>query len=342
MSTATKKSSSTLLIVLAFAIVYLVWGSTYFFIGKAVQEIPPFIMGAVRFIIAGAFMLAWCIIKKEKLWDWQQVKPAAISGLLLLLVGNGGVIWAEKTLPSSLVAIIISSAPLWFVLLDKPKWKENFTNRNTLVGLFVGFIGVLLLFGEQASKTLGTPGKSAEVITLLVVIIGCMSWAGGSLYSKYKATGSATVNTTWQMLAAGAAFLLISFMTNEWGSFNAGAVSTGAWLSLVYLILMGSLVAYSAYVWLLKTVSATQVSTYAYVNPVVAVLLGVFFASEQISWMQIVGLAIILGSVLLINLAKYRKEKAIAKNPDKPAVNPSNSQRGGTTKMIVPATGATK
>jgi len=308
-SNTTTRQASTLMVVIAFATVYLVWGSTYFFIQKAVHDIPPFIMGTLRFAAAGLLLLLWCIYKKEKLWDLQQIKTASLSGFLLLFIGNGAVIWAEQKLPSSLVAVLVSAAPLWFVLLDKPKWKENLTSKNIIVGLIVGFIGVILLFSEKVSEAVSSSGSAAQVLGLLILIIGSMSWAGGSLYSKYKGTGSAIVNTMWQMLAASVAFLVVGLVNNEWQGFQWQTVSTSAWLSVVYLITMGSLAGYSAYVWLLQVRPATQVSTYAYVNPVVAVLLGVFLANEHMSLIQLTGLAVILTSVLLINLAKQRKEK---------------------------------
>ena len=141
-----------------------------------------------------------------------------------------------------------------------------------------------------------------------------MSWAGGSLYSKYHSSGSTTVSSAWQMLAAGTAFLLGSFVLREWNGFEWQSVSQGSWFSLVYLIILGSLAAYSAYVWLLKVRSAAQVSTYAYVNPVIAVLLGVLFAGEHMSLLQVSGLVVILVSVLLINLTKYRNEQKRVKN----------------------------
>jgi drug/metabolite transporter (DMT)-like permease len=308
MSIDAKKHASPLMVVIAFATVYLVWGSTYFFIQRAVATIPPFLLGAIRFIIAGSVLLGWCAIKGEKVFNWSVIKPAAVGGLLMLFVGNGAVIWAELSLPSSLVAVLVSSAPLWFVVLDKPKWKENLTSRPTVTGLIVGFIGVILLFSEQTTKALGT-GNAYQVIGLIVLIIGAMSWAGGSLYSKYKSTSaSATVNSAWQMLAAGVVFIPASFFNKEWSTFNVHTVTASSWFALIYLITMGSLAAYSAYVWLLQVRPATQVSTYAYVNPVVAVLLGVIFAGEHMSILQIAGLAVILLSVLLINLAKYRKE----------------------------------
>lgn len=320
-----KRSASSAMVVIAFATVYLVWGSTYFFIQRAVEHIPPFILGAFRFIVAGSLLLGWCAYKGEKLFNWSHIKPSLVSGLLMLFVGNGAVIWAEQSLASSLVAVLVSSAPIWFVVLDKPKWKDNLTSRPTILGLIVGFIGVILLFSEQASKALGA-GNNLQVIGLVVLIIGAMAWAGGSLYSKYnsKAT-SASVNTAWQMLAAGIAFIPASFISNEWSTFHFASVTTGSWLSLLYLITMGSLAGFSAYVWLLQVRSATQVSTYAYVNPVVAVLLGVLFAGEQMTILQLAGLAVILLSVLLINLAKYRSEK---KSLDNNAAEPIKNNIG--------------
>jgi drug/metabolite transporter (DMT)-like permease len=277
-------------------------------------------MGALRFFIAGLLLLAWCIYKKEALWNPRQFKTAAITGVLLLFVGNGAVIWAEQNLASSLVAVLVSAAPLWFVLLDIPKWKENFKSQPTIIGLIVGFTGVILLFSERVAAALSTSQSLVQVGGLIVLILGSVSWAGGSLYSKYKGSGSPIVNTMWQLLAAGVVFGITSLVLNEGKNFHWQSVSMGAWLSVVYLITMGSLAAYSAYVWLLQVRPATQVSTYAYVNPVVAVLLGVFFAGEHMTLLQLTGLAVILTSVLLINLAKQKKEKKLQTMKSTPEV----------------------
>jgi drug/metabolite transporter (DMT)-like permease len=318
-----KKPASTLMVVLAFATVYIVWGSTYFFIQKAVHGFPPLLMGALRFLIAGIVLMGWCIIKGEKIFVWNNVKHAVISGLLLLFIGNGVVIWVEQVLPSGMVAIMVSSSPIWFVLLDKPKWSENFRSKATLIGLAIGFVGVIILFGEKLSSAFSSAGHRAELGYLGLMVIGTMSWAAGSLYSKYKSTGgSAPVNTAWQMLSAGLAFIPGVLIRGELQQVQWQQIPSSAWLSLFYLVFMGSIVAFSAYVWLLQVRPATQVSTYAYVNPVVAVLLGIFLANEHISGLQILGLVIILGSVLLINLAKYRKEHS-AKQEN---TNPQSSQ----------------
>jgi drug/metabolite transporter (DMT)-like permease len=310
---AAKKNTSAL-VVIAFAIVYLVWGSTYFFIQQAIQHIPALFMGFLRFTAAGFLLLLWCFIKGENIWQWNQIKHAAIGGILMLFVGNGAVIWAEQTLPSSLVAVLVSAAPLWFVLLDKQKWSINFKSRETVIGIIIGFIGIVMLFSESIGTALSANTGLFQIISLMLLIIGSICWSGGSLYAKYKSTGSTTVNTAWQMFAAGIVFLPGSFLTHELNGFHWQTVTTGSWMSLFYLIIFGSLAAYSAYVWLLQVRPATQVSTYAYVNPVVAVLLGVFFAGEKLNVLQLAGLAIILLSVLLINISKYRKQQKAQTN----------------------------
>lgn len=310
MAIMSQKSASPLLVVLAFATVYIVWGSTYFFIRMSEQGgMPPFLLGAVRFTTAGALLMGWCIIKGEKIFVKRDIINAAVTGLLLLLVGNGIVIWAEKTLPSAMVAIMVSSAPIWFVLLDKPNWAVNLKNKSTIIGLIIGFAGVILLFSEQL-QVMFTGGGASMLPWMLLLLLGSMSWSYGSLYAKHRpSTGSASVSTAWQMLVAGIAYLPVSLFHGEFSGLNLADIQLSGWLSVLYLILFGSIAAYNAYVWLLQVRPATQVSTYAYVNPVIAVILGVVFARENISVIQLTGLFVILASVLLINLAKYRKEK---------------------------------
>jgi len=310
MHSKSTKPASPLMVIIAFATFYIVWGSTYFFLRVALQGFPPMLLGAVRFLTAGSLLLAWCVAKGEKAFVKKNVLHASVSGVLLLFVAMGTVIWSEQTLPSAMVAILVSAAPIWFVLLDYPKWKENLRSKWTIAGLLIGFGGVILLFGEQILKAFKVPGVQANIWGMGLLVLGSMAWSGGSLYSKYKASGvSGSVNATWQMLAAGAVFITVSLIRGEVQHTDWHSIPTNAWLAMGYLIVFGSLAAFSAYVWLLQVRPATQVSTYAYVNPVIAVILGVFFGHEDISLLQIIGLVIILGSVLLINLAKYQKEK---------------------------------
>ncbi len=330
MQSARKEVSSSRasagMIFTAFAILYIVWGSTYFFIAMGIKTIPPMIMGAMRFVAAGVLMMVWGLINRENLFNWKQIKHSVITGFFLLFIGTGAVIWAEQSMASSLVAVLIASQAIWMVLIDKRNWRANFTNRNTVIGLIIGFIGVLLLFRDSATKSIATAGGVASIIGFLILLIGMFSWAGGSIYTKYTATGSSTVNSAWQMFAAGIFFIPASFINNEWSSFNWSAVTSESWLAVLYLITMGSLAGFSAYIFLLRVKPVAQVSTHVYVNPVVAVLLGVFFAGEKMTVLQIAGLAIILTSVLLINLSKYRKtvnvveEKELAKPEIKLAI----------------------
>ncbi|MEO6329338.1 MAG: EamA family transporter [Ginsengibacter sp.] len=307
-----KKAASQIMVIVAFAVVYIVWGSTYFFIQRAEEGFPAMMLGAIRFIVAGVIMLMWSWLKGEKLFILKDIKNAAISGVLMLGIGTGVVIWVEQYLPSSIVAIILSSSPVWFVVLDKPKWRENFSNSTTIAGIIIGFAGVVLLFSEKITKSFTAGNNQSDLGSFALIIVGAVAWSAGSLYSKYKgATSAATVNVGWQMLAAGLAFLPGTILHGELHSFQWQNISSAAWLSLFYLIFFGSLAGFSAYVWLLQVKSATQVSTHAYVNPLVAVLLGVFFANESVSLLQIIGLVIILASVLLISISKYRKNKRI-------------------------------
>jgi len=194
MSIAKKNETSGLMVWLAFATVYIVWGSTYFFIQMAVHGLPPFMLGAIRFFAAAIIMLLWCIAGRQNIFRWSQIRPAIVSGLLLLFIGNGAVIWVEQFLPSALVAILVSSAPLWFVLLDRPMWSENLRSKSTIAGLLVGFGGVILLFYENIIRAFSESGNAREIGGMALLVIGAMSWAGGSLYSKYYSKGSSAGN----------------------------------------------------------------------------------------------------------------------------------------------------
>ncbi|HET6255565.1 MAG TPA: EamA family transporter [Puia sp.] len=316
MSSATGQAPSAMKVGAAFAIVYLAWGGTYFFIRLSVEHIPPMLVGALRYVIAGLLMLLWCVLTKEKIFSWRVIKPATVSGLLLLVGGNGLLIWAEQYIPSSLAAILLASGPIWFVILDRSKWRENFRSKATIAGLLVGSAGVLMLFGQKLRGEAGQGGGgSREMAALAMLVVASISWAAGSLYSKYKTVGNSnSVNAGWQMMIAGIAFVICSAVSGEFRHFRLQEIPLSAWLSVAYLVTLGSLLGYSAFTWLLQVRPATQVSTHAYVNPVVAVLLGVIFAGERLSLLQLVGLIIILLSVLLINLAKYRAAVGARRN----------------------------
>ncbi|GAB3699352.1 EamA family transporter [Spirosoma flavus] len=326
MSQNTTKNASPLLVAGAFAIVYIVWGSTYFFIQIAVKDFPPLLLGALRFFAAGVIMLIWAFFKGERLLNKTEIITSAVVGILLLVVGNGIVIWAEQTIPSALVAILVSSSPIWFVLLDKSNWGVNFKSKSTLIGLGVGFVGVVLLFGEQVNSMLAEKADQSKLVGMLLLMLGAMAWPAGSLYSKYHPTKEApTAGVGWQMIIASLVFLPGSLLMHEFDTIQWSQIAPQAWLAMAYLVLFGSVIAYTAYVWLLQVRPATQVSTYAYVNPVIALTLGMAFAHETISILQIIGLVVILSSVLLINLSKYRSVKE-GKSP-KPIASVATSRK---------------
>ncbi len=306
-----KPTAPLYLVITAFAIVYIVWGSTYFFIQASLEGFPPFMLGAVRFSLSGILLLSWCAIKKEKLFEKKQLINAFVTGNLLLFLANGSIIWAEEVLPSSFVAVLASAVPIWFILLDGKNRSANLSNAKIVIGVVTGFAGVILLFSQKLMSGLAASDSNLQIISMLVIIVGNISWAAGSLYSKYHSGGSVMVGAAWQMLAAAFSFLILTFFSGEFHDFRLSGVPVSAWLSVIYLVTMGSLAGYSAYIWLLTVRPATQVSTNAYVNPVVAVLLGVFFGGEFISSLQLLGLAMILSSVFIINSDKY-KRKALA------------------------------
>ncbi|HQW85626.1 MAG TPA: EamA family transporter [Flavobacteriales bacterium] len=294
-------------VVLAFAAIYIIWGSTYFFIREALTGFPPMLLGGLRFAAAGLLMLGWCAITGQDIRPGRALGLAALVGFLLLFVGNGVVVWVERTLPSSVVAILIAVAPLSFVLLDRPQWSVNLRSPSVLLGVIGGFAGVWLLFSGRLAAQVSADAWAEERTALVWMVLAITAWPAGSLLAKYRPSPlPAAVNTAWQMLSGAAAFLLAATARGEWGGVQWQAVPLRAWGAMAYLVVLGSLVGFSAYVWLLTVRPAAQVSTYAYVNPVVAVLFGVLLGEERLGWRELAGLGIILTGVLLINLARYR------------------------------------
>jgi len=302
---ATPQSASKTGVIAAFAAIYVVWGSTYLGIFYALESFPPFLLAAFRFIVAGLLLLGWSFLQGERLPPMSSVGRITLAGLLMLYLGNGAVTWVEQYLPSGLAAIVVATVPLWFVLLDRRQWSYYFSNGGIIAGLLIGFAGVLVLFaGKESTGIFNTPVK---LVSLGVLVCGTIGWAVGSLYTKYQQMqGSITMRAGLQMLAAGFAFLVTAALTKECRSFAFSAVTTRSLLALVYLIIFGSLIGYLAYIWLLRVRPASLVGTYAYVNPVVAVFLGWAFAGESISLQQMIGLGIIIGGLLLVNLYKEK------------------------------------
>lgn len=302
----TSKIPSKTLVIAAFAAIYIIWGSTYLGILYAIKTIPPFFMAGTRFLVAGLLLLIWCLVKGEKIPAIASVLKIAFSGVLMLYIGNGAVTWVEQYLPSGLAAIIVATVPLWFVLLDKRQWSFYFSNRLIILGLLIGFAGVVLLFSGKGAANLFT--DKMRFISLLVLLAGTIAWTAGSLYAKYKnMEGSTMMKVAIQMTAAGMAHFITAFLFKEQDDFVLSQVTTTSLAAMLYLIIFGSLIGYLAYMWLLSVKPASLVGTYAYVNPVVAVFLGWLFVKEAISLPQLIGLGIIIAGLLLINLSKEKK-----------------------------------
>lgn len=293
-------------ILVAYFLIYFVWGSTYYFIGVALRGLPPFLLGALRFTAAGLLLLLVCRAKGEKVFDRALVKASAVSGIVLLFIDMAVVMLAQQYITSSLVAILVSSTAIWITALDFPMWKFNFKTPRILVGIAAGFVGVALLYAEQVQfDGLESQGRYG----VLIILLGCISWALGTIYTKYRTPTGKSVyafsGSAWQMIFAGAAFWTCSLITGDVHT-DLSTVTTGVWLSLSYLIVFGSILAYTAYIWLLKVRPATEVATHAYVNPFVAMLLGYFLGRENITLIQILGLLVIVTSVMLVNKAGKR------------------------------------
>lgn len=293
-------------VVIAYFLIYVVWGSTYYFIGVCLRDMPPFVLGAVRFITAGGLLLALCGLRGEQLFKPKLILKSAVSGIILLFIDQAVIMFAQRFVSSSLVAIIASSTAVWIMLLDVPMWRHNFKSLSTVMGVAFGVVGVGLLYVEQLLAD-GRTGANAEYGVLLLVG-GCISWACGTLYSKYRCSAEedsgGLAGAAWQMVSAGAVFALCACMTGSFAEVDVRSVSTTTWLSLAYLITFGSLMAYTAYVWLLKVRPATEVATHAYVNPVVAVAIGAGIGGEEVTAVQMAGLAVILLSVMSVNKRK--------------------------------------
>ena len=284
----------------ALGAVYLIWGSTYLAIRFAIETMPPFLMGGLRFLIAGAVLFAIRRLLGDRPPSKTEWRSAGVVGLFLLTGGNGCVVFAEQWVPSSLTALLLASTPLWIVLLD---WLRPGGHRPTgraLLGVLVGFGGVALLIGP--GELAG--GGQRELVGALIVVLGALLWAAGSLYGRGAALPSSPLlGTSMEMLIGGAGLLILGTLAGQWNQFNPAAFSTKSSAAFIYLIVFGAWIAFSAYVWLLKNAPTPLVATYAYVNPVVAIVLGSLLAGEAVTPRTVLAAAVILGAVVLTTSA---------------------------------------
>ena len=290
---------SKTLILLAFAVIYVVWGSTYLAIALVVETIPPFLSAALRFLIAGILLMGFLALRRTPLPTAAQWWHALVSGLLLSVGGNGLVVWAEQSISSGLAALLVALTPVWFALLDWLRPAGKRPHLKTVIGIVIGFAGVVLLVtGRTASDS-----HSTSLWATLAVIVAGVLWAAGSLYSKHSPNpGSPWMNAAAQMICGGAGLMVVALALGEPARADWSTVSTRSWMALLYLIVFGSWIGFTAYVWLLRVSTASRVSTYAYVNPVIAVFLGWLVLGETVSGRMAWGALVVLAGVITITV----------------------------------------
>jgi len=293
----TDRSPSRLALVAAFLAVYVIWGSTYLAIRFGVETMPPFLMAATRFVVPGAILVAWRRARGAAAPTGTHWRSAAIVGTLLLLGGNGLVTWAEQWVPSGLAALLVASVPLWMGVMNWMIEPSARPRARGIAGLFLGFAGVGILVDPR-----GDLGADPQLLVgALAIVVASSLWAGGSLYSRRaELPDDPLLSTGLQMLAGAVSLAVVGTIAGEWARLDPAAISTKSALALLYLIVFGSIVAFTAYVWLLRATTPAKVSTYAYVNPVVAVLLGWGLAAEPFTARTLVAAAIIVASVVMI------------------------------------------
>jgi drug/metabolite transporter (DMT)-like permease len=283
-------------VIAAFAAIYLVWGSTYLAIRYAIETIPPLYTAGLRHLCAGLILLAWCLAKRLRP-TWAQVKAGFVLGALFFLIGHGPLHWAELHVPSGLAALLIAIEPIIVFALSSLAERRWRVNATLLAGVFLGLAGVGLLLGR--SLLVSTPGMAVGGFAIL---LGATSWSAGIVYSRRsKLSGNPLLLSTLSLLSGAILLLLTGTALGEYRGFSLSAVSARSWWALAYLILFGSVIAFTAYNWLLEHYSPTLVATHTYVNPIVAVLLGWWFAGEAVTVNVMVATAIIIAAVMLVD-----------------------------------------
>ena len=288
-------------IIAAFASIYVIWGSTYLAIRYAVETIPPFVMGGVRFLISGTILYLWSRYRGAPRPTRIHWRNAIVAGGFLLLGGNGAVIWAEQFVPSGLTALLVSILPFWLVIIEWVRPPRKRPSGAVLVGLLLGFAGIIVLVGPSGA---GGHGNVAP-LGALVLILGSLSWAIGSFWSRdAQLPESGLLTTGMEMLGGGALLMIVGALSGEFAQLDVHAISKASAVGLLYLVTFGSLLGFTSYIWLLDKVSPARLGTYAYVNPLVAVMLGWAIAGERLSIRTGIAAAIVICAVALITTAR--------------------------------------
>jgi drug/metabolite transporter (DMT)-like permease len=294
--------SNKLKIWIALFIVYIFWGGTYLFIHFAVETIPPFFMAGSRYLIAGVILFVWRRLAGDAAPTRGQWLRASVVGSLLLLGGNGLLSLAEQSVASGISSLIIGSVPLWMATMEALRPGGARPNRLGIIGLAIGFGGIALLV---APSLMGGKSINAPLPGVIILLFAAFVWSLGSIYSRTAhLPESILLATGMEMLAGGVGLFLAGTFTGEWHLLVLANISARSWYAMIYLVLFGSMAGYTAYAWVLRAAPVALVSTYAYVNPLVAILLGSLFAQEPLTVHVLVSAAIIIGSVVLINLSR--------------------------------------
>jgi drug/metabolite transporter (DMT)-like permease len=285
-------------VVLALTAIYLIWGTTYLAIRYAVETIPPLLMMSMRHVAAGGALYAWTRLRgapAPRLREWMY---PVIIGTILFLGGHGSLAWAEQRVPSGIAALLVATLPMWILLLARVSRTEEKFSGRAIAGVVLGFLGVMVLFGPDVWQH----NSELNVVGALAVLFGNFLWAAGTIYMRIVPMPASPVQSAaMQMLAGGASLGIAGALTGETSRFHFAAVTPQSWLALLYLAVFGSVIAFTAYTWLHVVERPSRVATYAYVNPVVAVLVGWALAHEPISVFTIVAMVVILIGVALVN-----------------------------------------
>jgi drug/metabolite transporter (DMT)-like permease len=323
-----EKHGFKLKVISSFAVIYFVWGSTYLGIRLAIDTIPPFTMAGARFIIAGILFYSWCALRGKKRPGFDDWKRAAVMGILMVCFGNGLVTWSEQIIPSGFAALIVATVPIWMVIIDSALCARNRPDKLTIAGIGLGLGGVALLSGVDKDILVSPTGHGGSVILgLSVLTIASISWAAGSVYARrIDTTTSLPYMIGMQTTVGGLALVLMGISQGEWARFSLEKISFVSLSALFYLIAFGTILAYTAYVWLLKVSTPAKVGTYAYFNPLVAMFLGATLVDEPVTPLMLVGTGCILLSLLLINQPKFLvRRPSVCIRP----VPPSTTDRPG-------------
>ena len=302
---------------LAFAIIYIVWGTTYLAIRVGVEEVPPFILAAIRFLIAGGVIYGWMIARAERSPTAREWLGASVIGIMIFVLDYGVLFWAEKRVPSGVTAIMMATIPVFTALSEIIILRTQKLTARLTLALLIGLGGVAVLI----SRSLHLAGAPVDTMGAVALIFASISWSIASILTrKLPLPSSKVMSSGAQMLTGGFFLLLSSAALGEFRNFHPWSVSRSAWFALLYLIVAGSIIAYTAYVWLIHHESPTKVGTYAYVNPVVAVLVGYFMGGEAIGVRTILGTLFVLTSVVVITSTRAKQVPAAI-----PVINPAKA-----------------